>query len=82
MFKKNVCPTSIFGDDNCAAVAAQIDVLENNLDNDDIYNKYDHVNSSEYILEAALDARQWLDDENDLDDEKLADSWPLKKELK
>lgn len=74
----NVRPTSMFGDDNLGSVDAQIMVLENNWDNNEIYDRYDHASSSEYILEAALAARQWIDGEEDPDCEGLACEWPLK----
>jgi hypothetical protein len=76
--RPNVRSKSMFGDDNLSSVDAQIGVLENDWDDDDIYGRYDHVGSSEYILESALAARQWIDDEEDDDCEGLACEWPLK----
>ena len=76
--RPNVCPTSVFGDDNLGSVDAQIDVLEGDMYDDDIYDTYDRISSSEYILEAAICARQWMDDEEDDDCEGLACEWPLK----
>jgi len=78
--RPNVIPTSLFGDDNLAAIDAQIAVLEDDMDNDDIYDTYDHCDSQESILESALQARQWIDDEEDSDCEGLACEWPLRKE--
>lgn len=74
----NVIPTSLFGDDNLSAVDAQIQVLENNWENDEIYDRFDHCDSRESILESALAARQWMNDEEDSDCEGLACGWPLK----
>ncbi len=76
--RPNVRPTSMFGDDNLGSVDAQVEVLENNLDDGEIYERYDHAGSSEYILDAAFAARQWVDDEEDPDCEGLACEWPLK----
>ena len=76
--RPNVRPTSMFGDDNLSSVDAQITVLEENMDDDDISDKFDRTSSSEYILESALAARQWIDDEEDPDCEGLACEWPLK----
>jgi len=76
--RPNVRPTSMFGDDNLGSVDAQIMVLENDWDDNEIYDRYDHCNSSEYILDAALAARGWIDDEGDDDCEGLACEWPLK----
>ena len=76
--RPNVRPTSMFGDDNLGSVDAQIAVLEQDFDDDEIYDVYDRTSSSEYILEAALVARQWMDGEEDPDCEGLACEWPLK----
>lgn len=76
--RPKVRPYSMFGDDNLAALDAQIKVLENDWDNNDIYNEYDHIDSSEYILDAAIAAREWINDEEDSDCESLACEWPLK----
>ena len=76
--RPNVRPTSMFGDDNLASVDAQIAVLEQDFDDDDIYDTYDRTSSSEYILEAALAARQWIDDRESSDCQGLACEWPLK----
>lgn len=76
--RPHVCPTSMFGDDNLGGVDAQIAVLESDWDDDDIYDRYDRTSSSEYILDAALAARRWIDDEEDDDCEGLACEWPLK----
>ena len=76
--RPNVRPTSMFGDDNLGSIDAQIMVLKDNMDNDDINDKFDRIGSSEYILEAALLACDWLDDNEDDDCEGLACEWPLK----
>lgn len=76
--RPKVRPYSMFNDDNLAAIDAQIKVLENDWDNNDIYNEFDHVDSSEHILESALAARQWMNCEEDPDCEGLACEWPLK----
>lgn len=76
--RPNVRPISMFGDDNLTALDAQIDVLEDDMDDSEIYDRFDRISSSEYILEAALAARQWIDDEEDPDCEGLACEWPLK----
>ena len=77
--RPNVRPTSMFGDDNLAALDTQVKVLEENLNNDRIYDAYDHCDSSEYILGSALHARQWINGE---EDDGLAEMWPLKEKLK
>lgn len=76
--RPSVRPTSMFGDDNLGSVDAQIEVLDEYLDDDEIHDRFDVASSSEYILESALAARQWMDDEEDDDCEGLACEWPLK----
>lgn len=63
---------SAFGDDNLVALDAQIEVLEEDLDNSDIYDRFEDV---EHTLMAALDARMWLDGELD-DVDSLAEDIP------
>lgn len=53
-----------FGEDNRAAIDAQIDVLENNLDEDSIYDRYDWEGNDRQ-LSNALDALSWLTDETE-----------------
>ena len=74
--RPKVKPYSIFGDDNLAAFDAQIDVLENNMDDGNICDKYDRTRYSEYILEGALEADNWRDGNSESD--SLAEDWPLK----
>lgn len=65
-----VTPMTMFGDNNRAAIEAQIRVLEEDLDNDEIYERYDPYTRGEvendgegdrYELDNALQAREWLD---------------------
>jgi len=76
--RPNVRPRSAFGDDNLAALDAQVQVLENDWDNNDIYDEFDRCAIQESVLESALYARQWINDEEDPDDGGLAEGWPLK----
>lgn len=49
-----------FGDDNHAAIEAQILVIERGMDNDEIYDRWpDERDESE--RSCALEAREWLD---------------------
>lgn len=73
-------PPSAFGDDNAGACAAQIDVIQDNLTESQIYDKWpadedvdDPDNSElEHKLDAALSCRRWLDGAAT---ESPADSW-------
>ena len=73
--RPKVRPRSAFGDDNLAALDAQVEVLEQSLDNDDIYARFDCASSTEEILMSALEARQWIDGDSDVDN--LAADYPL-----
>lgn len=74
--RPKVRPHSIFGDDNLAMLDAQVNVLENDLDPDDIYGEYDHADASEYVLEGALEADNWRSGDSESD--SLAKDMPLK----
>lgn len=75
--RPKVRPHSTFGTSNLAQLDAQVDVLENLLDTDEIHDRYDRCGTEEETLSAALDARQWIDGESEEDD--LATGWPLLK---
>ncbi len=76
--RPKVRPMSMFGDDNLGGVDVQVEVLVTGMDDEYIYDRYDRTSFSEYILDAALQARRWIDDEEDDDCEGLACGWPLK----
>lgn len=76
--RPKVRPTTYFGDDNLAAIDAQINVLENYLDGDEIDTEYGDDNNISNELEAARRARDWMDNINPDEDESLAEDWPLK----
>lgn len=68
--KPNVRRSSAFGDDNRTAVQAQIDVLNDNMTNAQIYDRYEDGSSE---LESAIQARMWID--GDGMDESLSEDW-------
>lgn len=61
--KPKVRQYSAFGDDHHESIDAQIDVLENLLDGDEIYDRYE--NGPESVLDNAIQAREWLNDHNE-----------------
>jgi hypothetical protein len=69
----NIRPYSIFGTDNKAQLAAQIKVLEEDMDNNDIYDEFDYSGIDEEVLGSALNAREWLDGE--YEEETLSEDW-------
>ncbi len=73
--KPNIIKHSAFGDDHHAAIDAQIDVLEHHLTNNLIFDKYeDEEDLSQNVLDSALDAMRWRDEE-DAEKESLVSEW-------
>jgi len=73
--RPKVRPFSYFGDDNLAKLDAQVKVLEEDMDSDDIWNEWPKAEEDALIRLTADDARNWMDDASDVD--SLADEWPL-----
>jgi hypothetical protein len=71
--KPKVRHKSLFGDDNRAAIGAQIEVLENNLSEDGIFDRWPSPDDDISIREAALTAREWLDGKEI--EEGLVEAW-------
>jgi len=69
----SIVPTSMFGDDNLEQHAAALDVLENDLDDNDIEEKYDMDEEYE-VYSAARGAREWMDGDTD---DKPSEDFPL-----
>ena len=57
-----VKPKSVFGDDNLAAIRAQIRVLREGMNEDGIYGEWD---DDRYILENAVFASDWATEDED-----------------
>jgi hypothetical protein len=79
-YRNRVRATSAFGDDHRESIDAQIDVLREDLEDDDIYERFgvspeEEADGQEQpgLVSQALYARQWLDGE--LDDGPLSESW-------
>lgn len=71
--KDRIVPQSIFGTDNILQFDAGLDVLENDLDEDDICNKYDMDDDYE-VYSAAHGVREWMDGESDV---RPSEDFPL-----
>ena len=67
--KPRIRRRSAFGDDHHAAIDAQIDVMRNDLADDEIWSRHQDRDEcdawSESVREAALEARRWMDFEED-----------------
>jgi hypothetical protein len=76
--KSKVRRFSMFGDDNQKCIAAQIEVLSNDLSDEQIEDKWggevcDESAPALSLYENASEARLWLD--GDSDEESLAEGW-------
>ncbi len=60
--RDRVRPANVFGDNNKLAIEAQIQVLKDDLDYDDIEDLFDALHTQE----AARDAIRWRDDGDEL----------------
>lgn len=66
--RNHVMPASMFGDDNQAAITAQIDVLESNFDAQGVAVVYGDTTApdyDEYVHSAATEAYLWLSGQSD-----------------
>lgn len=76
-----VRPTSVFGDDNRAAIEAQIAVLTERMDLDDVYDRFGEEafliedEFDQYALDSAISAHDWLHGQLAADEETPSKSW-------
>ena len=72
-----------FGDDNHKGIDAQIQVIREEMDNDDVYNEWetdpDADNYDEHANSAACDAVNWLEGDDDAG-ESLRTQWDIFKD--
>jgi len=73
--RPKVRPYSFFGDDNLAKLDAQVKVLEEDMDSDEVWGEWPEEESDMEIRMAADGAVAWRDGESEVDD--LATDWPL-----
>ncbi len=78
--KPTVLRTSSFGDNHHDAIDAQIEVLKESLDNDDIYDRWGSSEDEDEdrphnILDAALDAMGWMDGGSFGEGKKPSKNW-------
>ncbi len=76
--RPNVRPTTGFGESNLDALDAQIKVLEEAMDEDEIWREWPEEIEDERVRLCALDAWRWVKGEGDI--ENLAADWPLKRD--
>lgn len=73
--RPKIRPTSFFGDSNLDKLDAQVKVLEEGLDQDDIYDEWPRDEEDMEVRMSAEEALNWLDGESEFDD--LTEDWPL-----
>jgi len=73
--KEKVIPATAFGDDNIAAIDAQIQALREDFDEDDCYQEWPDDEDLR-LRDNALEAVAWVCGGSEHED--LCDDWPLK----
>lgn len=76
--KNKVRRTNEFGDDNRAAIDAQCSVLAERMDMDEVYEAWGDASAEEFdqfVLDAAINARDWMIGELAADEGKPSDGW-------
>jgi len=76
--RPKVKPYSAFGDDHLRNLDAQIKVLEDDMDSDDVWDEWPDEEGDVGTRMSAEDAVSWRDGESDIED--LAEDWPLIKD--
>lgn len=73
--RPKVKPYSAFGDNNLDKLDAQLKVLEEDMDSDEVWDEWPEEEADSEVRMSADDAVSWRDGESDIDD--LAEDWPL-----
>jgi len=72
--RNKIKPFNIFGDSNLDKLDAQIRVLEENLDSEEVWDIWSSEEDEEVRI-SAEEAVRWQNDESDIED--LAADWPM-----
>lgn len=73
-YQPKVKQFTAFGDNNREAVLAQIRVLEERMDEDGVYETLETEGYSDYAIDSAIEAVQWLNGTS-CEDTSPAESW-------
>ena len=73
--KPKVIRKSRFGDDNWKALEAQIRVLEEGLNEEQIWSVWPDDKEDGYARDSALEAMEWMNGESEID--SLLEDWKL-----
>jgi hypothetical protein len=77
--KPTVLMSSMFGDNHHDAIDAQIEVLEERLDSDDVYDRYPSIEEDEdngypaNVRDSAIEAAMWMEGESE--DGSPSENW-------
>lgn len=71
--KPHIRQYSFFGDDNKAAIQAEIDVLTERMNLEDVHHRFDPCD--QYVLESAMSAHDWMTGQLDPDLLDPSDNW-------
>ena len=74
--RPKIKPYNFFGDSNLAKLDAQVRVLEEDMDSDEVWDEWPEEEKDMETRMAADDAITWRDGESEIDN--LATDWPLK----
>lgn len=78
--KPRVPSNSMFGDDNHAAIDAQIAVLTERMGMDAIYSRFDNEDDPEEdrsALDSAIEAHDWITGERADDEDSPSEGWAI-----
>ncbi|KKM04634.1 hypothetical protein LCGC14_1762290 [marine sediment metagenome] len=79
--RPKIVPISMFGTDNLELLDAQVRVLEQDMDSDDIWDRWDRDEEDMDTRSNAEEALNWRDETGDgLDLDNLVESFPMSKE--
>jgi len=74
--RPKVRPYTYFGDSNLDKLDAQIKVLEEDMDSDDVYNEWPEDEADMEVRMSAEEAINWREGYGENDD--LTEDWPLR----
>ncbi|KKM91714.1 hypothetical protein LCGC14_1225870 [marine sediment metagenome] len=80
--RDKIVPTSMFGTDNIELLDAQVRVLEKDMDEDDIYDRWDRDEEDMDVRSSAGEALKWMDDDEECMNENLVDGFPMQEQYK
>ncbi len=78
--RDKIVSTSVFGTDNIELLNAQVRVLEKDMDEDDIWDRWDRDEEDMDVRSSADEAVAWREDEGNAMNDNLVDGFPMQKQ--